>query len=222
MKEALHLTQEQKLQQRLSPQQVQFVRLLEMNSLEVEDEVRHEILDNPAIEVAEQDDSQKNGSEEGGDESGEESEEKADDIAPDTTMARDADDPEDDADDTPDYRLNISNHSADDKVLEPIITSESTLIDYLTEQINEHDLSEKQQQIADYIIGSIDDNGYLTRSVSAISDDLIFRPARLSVAAAGTAAGNARKPTCLHGCRQIFHRIFKKTLRQDYGGNETR
>ena len=158
MKEALHLTQEQKLQQRLSPQQVQFVRLLEMNSLEVEDEVRHEILDNPAIEVAEQDDSQKNGSEEGGDES----EEKADDIAPDTTMARDADDPEDDADDTPDYRLNISNHSADDKVLEPIITSESTLIDYLTEQINEHDLSEKQQQIADYIIGSIDDNGYLT------------------------------------------------------------
>ena len=170
---------------------------------------------------------------------GEESEEKADDIAPDTTMARDADDPEDDADDTPDYRLNISNHSADDKVLEPIITSESTLIDYLTEQINEHDLSEKQQQIADYIIGSIDDNGYLTRSVSAISDDLIFqegldvtdgeintvlqaireldpaggggvRPARLSAAAAGTAAGNARKPTCLHGCRQIFHRIFKK------------
>lgn len=172
MKEALHLTQEQKLQQRLSPQQVQFVRLLEMNSLEVEDEVRHEILDNPAIEVAKQDDSQnQNGSEEGG----EESEEKADDIAPDTTMARDADDPEDDADDTPDYRLNISNHSADDKVLEPIITSESTLIDYLTEQINEHNLSEKQQQIADYIIGSIDDNGYLTRSVSAISDDLIFQ-----------------------------------------------
>ena len=163
MKEALHLTQEQKLQQRLSPQQVQFVRLLEMNSLEVEDEVRHEILDNPAIEVAEQDDNQKNGSEEGGEESEE--------------MARDADDPEDDADDTPDYRLNISNHSADDKVLEPIITSESTLIDYLTEQINEHDLSEKQQQIADYIIGSIDDNGYLTRSVSAISDDLIFHRA---------------------------------------------
>ena len=120
-------------------------------------------------------------------------------------MARDADDPEDDADDTPDYRLNISNHSADDKVLEPIITSESTLIDYLTEQINEHDLSEKQQQIADYIIGSIDDNGYLTRSVSAISDDLIFQ-----------------EPTCLHGCRQIFHRVFKKTLRQDYGGYETR
>ena len=51
MKEALHLSQEQKLQQRLSPQQVQFVRLLEMSRPEMEDEVRHEIEDNPAIEA---------------------------------------------------------------------------------------------------------------------------------------------------------------------------
>lgn len=171
MKEALHLTQEQKLQQRLSPQQVQFVRLLEMNRLEVEDEVRHEILDNPAIEVADSGDSPEP---DRGDE-GAESDSSSNEIAPDTTMARDADDPEDDVDDTPSYRLNISNHSADDKVLEPIITSESSLIDYLTEQINEQDLTDKQQQIAGYIIGNIDDNGYLTRSVSAISDDLIFQ-----------------------------------------------
>ena len=47
-KESLHLTQEQRLQQRLSPQQVQFVRLLGMNRTEMEDEVRHEVLDNPA------------------------------------------------------------------------------------------------------------------------------------------------------------------------------
>ena len=58
---------------------------------------------------------------------------------------------------------------------EPIITNESTLIDYLSEQISEHDLSEKQQTIADYIIGNIDDNGYLTRSVEAISDDIVFQ-----------------------------------------------
>ena len=75
----------------------------------------------------------------------------------------------------PAYRLNISNRSADDKVYEPIITNESTLIDYLSEQISEHDLSEKQQTIADYIIGNIDDNGYLTRSVEAISDDIVFQ-----------------------------------------------
>ncbi|HIU39625.1 MAG TPA: RNA polymerase sigma-54 factor, partial [Candidatus Limisoma intestinavium] len=57
MKETLHLTQEQKLQQRLSPQQVQFVRLLEMNRVEMEDEVRHEVLDNPAIQVSDSDES---------------------------------------------------------------------------------------------------------------------------------------------------------------------
>lgn len=172
MKEALHLTQEQKLQQRLSPQQVQFVRLLEMSQLEVEDEVRHEILDNPAIEVADKDEPAAESDNEGDDYSEGESNE----IAPDTTLARDTDDPDDDpGDDTPDYRLNISNRSADDKVLEPILTSESTLIDYLTDQISEQELTDKQRQIAAYIIGNIDDNGYLTRDISAISDDLIFQ-----------------------------------------------
>lgn len=169
MKEALHLTQEQKLQQRLSPQQVQFVRLLEMNRLEMEDEVRHEVLDNPAIEVAENQDVD-------GDSEREESDgEESTDIAPDTSMARDADDPEDDPDDVPSYKLNISNRSDDDKVFEPIITSETTLIDYLTEQINEQNLTERERMIADYIIGSIDSNGYLTRTVSAIADDLLFQ-----------------------------------------------
>lgn len=174
MKEALHLTQEQKLQQRLSPQQVQFVRLLEMNQLEVEDEVRHEILDNPAIEVADKDENATGDSNDYGE--GESSDGNEGDIAPDTTLARDTDDPDDDpADDTPAYRLNISNRSADDKFLEPILTSESSLIDYLTDQINEQDLTDKQRKIADYIIGNIDDNGYLTRDISAISDDLIFQ-----------------------------------------------
>lgn len=174
MKEGLHLTQEQKLQQRLSPQQVQFVRLLEMNQLEVEDEVRHEVLDNPAIEIADRDDApERDDYADSTDDDG--NQPSSDEIAPDTTMARDADDPEDDAGDAPDYRLSVSNRSADDKVFEPILTSESTLIDCLTEQINEQDLTEKQRQIADYIIGNIDDNGYLTRDVSAISDDLIFQ-----------------------------------------------
>ena len=162
-KESLHLTQEQRLQQRLSPQQVQFVRLLGMNRTEMEDEVRHEVLDNPAIEIADSDDSS-NG------------EVPAEEMTTDNNVTPDSADPEDEPDDdVPAYRLNISNRSADDKVYEPIITNESTLIDYLSEQISEHDLSEKQQTIADYIIGNIDDNGYLTRSVEAISDDIVFQ-----------------------------------------------
>ena len=162
-KESLHLTQEQRLQQRLSPQQVQFVRLLGMNRTEMEDEVRHEVLDNPAIEIADSDDSS-------------DGEVPAEEMTTDNNVTPDSADPEDEPeDDVPAYRLNISNRSADDKVYEPIITNESTLIDYLSEQISEHDLSEKQQMIADYIIGNIDDNGYLTRSVEAISDDIVFQ-----------------------------------------------
>lgn len=172
MKETLHLTQEQKLQQRLSPQQVQFVRLLEMNRVEMEDEVRHEVLDNPAIQVTDNDES---GQHDDFNESGNDNEDdgSANEIKPDPDM-RDNDD-DDDNDDIPAYRLNISNHSADDKAYEPVATSENSLIDYLTEQINEQNLTENQRKIADYIIGNIDSNGYLTRSVSAISDDLIFQ-----------------------------------------------
>lgn len=161
MKEALHLTQEQKLQQRLSPQQVQFVRLLEMNRVEVEDEVRHEIEDNPAIETVEPQESESLPTEDG---------EKFEESSEDMQRADYGSD-----DDVPFYRLEASNRSADDKVFDPIMVSETSLFDYLSEQINERDLSERQQKIADYIIGNIDDNGYLTRSISAIADDIVFQ-----------------------------------------------
>ena len=161
MKETLHLTQEQKLQQRLSPQQVQFVRFLEMSRPEVEDEVRHEIEDNPAIETAESQETESLPTEDGS-----QFKETAEDM-------QRADYQSDD--DVPFYRFEASNHSADDKVYEPIVVSENSLFDYLSEQINERDLTERQQRIADYIIGNIDDNGYLTRSVSAIADDIVFQ-----------------------------------------------
>lgn len=143
-----------------------------MNRVEMEDEVRHEVLDNPAIQVSGNDES---GQHDDFNESGNDNEDdgSANEIKPDPDM-RDNDD-DDDNDDIPAYRLNISNHSADDKAYEPVATSENSLIDYLTEQINEQDLTENQRKIADYIIGNIDSNGYLTRSVSAISDDLIFQ-----------------------------------------------
>ena len=54
MEEALNLSLQQKLQQKLSPLQVRFVRMLEMNGPEVEDEVKHALDDNPALEVAEE------------------------------------------------------------------------------------------------------------------------------------------------------------------------
>lgn len=80
-----------------------------------------------------------------------------------------------DEDDIPYYRTNISNRSADDDMPNAIVISENSLVDYLMEQVRERDLNELQELIAEYIIGNIDDNGYLLRSVTAITDDIVFQ-----------------------------------------------
>lgn len=161
MEESLKQTQEQKLQQRLTPMQVQFVRMLEMTGPEVEDEVRRAVDENPALEVADPDTLQL-------DEAGEENfDETAEDM-------RLADYPNED--ETPSYRLEARNFSPDDDYYEPTaVASDGNLIDNLTEQLAEYDLTERQLTIAEHIIGNLDDNGYLTRTEMAIADDLAFK-----------------------------------------------
>ena len=155
------LTQEQKLTQRLSPLQLQLVPLLQMNSLEIEEKVRSELDDNPALEIKEDavDDRLDK------DEEGETFNESPEDMQQADYR---------DEDDIPYYRTNISNRSADDETPNAIIISESSLVDYLMEQVRERNLNEQQLKIAEYIIGNIDDNGYLSRSLIAITDDLVF------------------------------------------------
>lgn len=160
MEESLRQSQELRLTQRLTPMQVQFVRMLEMTGPEVEDEVRRAVDENPALETVD------NAIREDGDDSGSFNE-SAEEM-------RLADYPNED--ETPSYRLEARNHSADDIRHEPIaVASGDNLIDSLTSQLAEHDLSEKQLSIAEYIIGNLDDNGYLTRPAASIADDLAFR-----------------------------------------------
>ncbi len=156
------LTQEQKLTQRLSPLQLQLVPLLQMNGAEIEEEVRREMDDNPALEVSEESSVPALDK----DEDGETFNESAEEI-------QNAD--YRDEDDIPYYRTNISNRSADDDMPNAIVISENSLVDYLMEQVRERDLNELQELIAEYIIGNIDDNGYLLRSVTAITDDIVFQ-----------------------------------------------
>lgn len=138
MAEILKQTLEQKLQQRLTPLQVQFVRMLEMNEPEVEEEVRREVDDNPALEVS--------------------------DPAP-------ADQGLDDA--VPHYRLHVNNSSPDDHTYEPVIeASGETLQEMLLRQLAEQNLTDKELRIAEYISGNIDSNGYLTRDLMLIVNDL--------------------------------------------------
>ena len=165
MQENLKLTAEQKLQQRLSPLQVQYVHMLEMNRIEVEEKVRHELDDNPALEVTDAQD-RDSGMTSNEDEAGEQYNESAEQMQ--LADYRDEDD-------IPSYRLNISNAGADDDMPEATVVAESSIIDYLEEQISERELSPVQNAIAGYIIGNIDDNGYLQRSIDDISDDIAFQ-----------------------------------------------
>ena len=162
MEESLQLSTEQKLQQRLTPLQVQFVRMLEMTGPEVEEEVRRALDDNPALEQADNDDHANNLTED----STETFNESAEDIQ--RADYRDEDD-------IPSYRLEARNHSADDKYYEPIaVDMGDTLIEVLERQLMEYDLSDIDLAIAQYIIGNLDDNGYLTRDLYAINNDLAF------------------------------------------------
>lgn len=157
MEEALRLTTQQKLQQRLTPLQVQFVKMLEMTGPELEDEVRRAVDDNPALEVA-------------ADDNPAPAENDFNESAEEMQMADYR------GDDIPSYRLEARNHSSDDRYYEPIAADDGeTLIESLNTQIAQTSLDPIGREVAEYIIGNLDDNGYMTRSIQAIADDLAFQ-----------------------------------------------
>lgn len=154
------MTLEQKLTQRLSPIQLQLVPLLEMTNTEFDDRVKEEIDDNPALEVNEENNDDNLDKTEDGDTFNETSDQlQANDYG--------------DEDDRPYTKSSYSGGNSND-MPDPVVVAESTLSDYLLEQIHERDLTEKQSTIAEYIIGNLEDNGYLTRSTHAIADDITF------------------------------------------------
>ncbi|MDE5693038.1 MAG: RNA polymerase sigma-54 factor, partial [Duncaniella sp.] len=156
MKESLSQSLEQRLQLRLSPMQMRLVRMLEMTEPEIEEEVRREVDDNPALEVVDTP------------ASGEESAETYGESAEQMQLADYRDE-----DDIPPYRLEANNRSADDVRFEPVaVAAGESLMESLMSQLAETDLSQRQLAIARYIVGNIDDNGYMTRTLPQIDDDL--------------------------------------------------
>ena len=156
MKESLSQSLEQRLQLRLSPMQMRLVRMLEMTEPEIEEEVRREVDDNPALEVVDTP------------AAGEEPAEAYGESAEQMQLADYRDE-----DDIPPYRLEANNRSADDVRFEPVaVAAGESLMESLMSQLAETDLSQRQLAIARYIVGNIDDNGYMTRTLPQIDDDL--------------------------------------------------
>lgn len=160
---SLRLSQEQKLQQRLSPQQVMFGRLLEMSAPEVEDEVRREVDDNPALEVL--------------DPSAEALPDPESDFNETAEELQRADYAS--SDDVPFYSDDSRpRRSAADPGFDPMSIAEAedaeegSLNAAMTARLSDLDLSDDDRLIAEYIIGNLDDNGYLPRTLTAIAADI--------------------------------------------------
>lgn len=150
--ESLSLSIQQKLRQRLSPVQVRFGQMLEMSAPELEDELRRMLDDNPALEVVENSDDS-----------------PADDFSESAEDMQLADYRSEE--EIPYYRLAARNGSAEEPYYEPTETS-TTLIDALSAQLAELKLSDKERMVANYVIGNLDDNGYLTRDVNSMAYDI--------------------------------------------------
>ena len=156
---------QQKLQQRISPQQIQFIRLLELPFLEIEERIKQELDENPVLE-------------EGKDSLDDDLEET--DYEPDDMSLSNENDTDlilgdyRTEDDIPDYKLNELHSKAERREDIPFSTG-SSLHEHLVEQLGLRALSARDRKIGEYIIGNIDDDGYLRRDLRAITDDLIFK-----------------------------------------------
>ena len=77
-------------------------------------------------------------------------------------------------DDTPSYKARINNYSKDDKQRPVTLTEGLSLQEYLMEQLRYRNLSDNERKVAEFLVGSIDEDGYLRRDMESISDDIAF------------------------------------------------
>jgi len=169
----LNQKMQQKMLQKLSPQQIQLMKLLQIPAIALEQRIKQEIEENPALE-------------EGVDEEENEQEEDEFDTTTDDdseeVSAKDKDEDEFSLDDyieddeTPAYKLSVNNTSPDDETGKKEIPFSVgvTFHELLQQQLGLHVMDARQNLIASHIIGNFDDSGYLERDIEAMVDDLAF------------------------------------------------
>ena len=151
-----------KLSQKLSPQQIQLMKLIELPLLELEERLSREIEENPALQ------------------SEKEQEEDYYDNEPDHDQENKNDDVEINVedylsdDDIPDYKLKTNNYSDDDEEKSLPFVSGISFNQYLKNQLTTFSLNENDTKIAEFLVGSVDQSGYLRRELLDVVDDLAF------------------------------------------------
>ncbi|MFO7369542.1 MAG: RNA polymerase factor sigma-54 [Bacteroidales bacterium] len=157
---------QQKLLQKLSPQQIQMIKLLEIPAMQLEQRIKEEIEENPALEEgAVEEDSLRNEQQDDDDFSSDPNDKDKDEFTLEDYI---------DEDEYPSYKLNAQNYSKDDKREEIPFSVGISFHDYLESQLGLRSLDERQRMLALYILGNIDDDGYLRRRLENIVDDVAF------------------------------------------------
>lgn len=155
-----------KLSQRLSPQQIQLMKMIQLPVQALEQRISQELEENPALERGQESDYEEDYGEDNYDQDYEdggeiiETEINVDDYLSD--------------DEIPAYRLSANNYSADDEDREIPYASGTSFNQYLLQQLNTYRLDEEEKQIARFLVGSVDDSGYIRRDTEDIVDDLAF------------------------------------------------
>lgn len=155
---------QQKLLQKLSPQQIQMIKLLELPTLQLEQRIKKEIEENPALEEAS--DRERDSFEDNNEDNEKNEKTNDDDFDYEDLVPND--------DDIPNYKLNINNYSKDDERPDYNHSAYKSFHDYLFEELRLKGITKRQEIIAEFIIGNIDEDGYLRRDIESISDDIAF------------------------------------------------
>ncbi|MDH5413283.1 MAG: RNA polymerase factor sigma-54 [Flavobacteriaceae bacterium] len=160
LKQSLHY----KLLQKLSPQQIQLMKLIQLPTQAFEEKVKQEIEENPALDSGKDsnddiDSDLQNEYDDAGNES----------IETDINIDEYLSD-----DEMPSYKTQSNNYSSDDEEKTIPYASGTSFNQYLISQLNTFRLNEKEQQVAEFLVGSIDESGYIRRPIEDIVDDLAF------------------------------------------------
>ena len=151
---------QQKLLQKLSPQQIQLIKLLEVPTVQLEQGIKKEIEENPILEEGHEEESDPQAEEPNIESSKEQDEFSLEDYLND--------------EDIPSYKLYANNYSRDDQLKEIPFSMGTSFDEYLRSQLGLRSLNERQNNLALYLIGNIDENGYMRRDLDSIVDDLAF------------------------------------------------
>lgn len=156
-----------KLSQKLSPQQIQLMKLIQLPTQQFEQRIMQEMEENPALEGGKEDDFEDIADEFDNEDTYDEENDRIDteDINIDDYLSDD---------DIPDYKLQANNYSADDEEKHIPYAAGKTFTEYLQDQLSTVHLELDEEDIAYFLVGSIDESGYIRRSIPDIMDDLAF------------------------------------------------